>query len=289
MKKRKGISTFSAQITSTVSVSLVLLLLGIVATLGIAARSVSKAIKENMGFDIVMVDGVPDKAVNAVKQHLTASPYVSSFQFFSAEDAMRQWKDDTGEDVMEIFGVNPFAPEFNVKVKADYAHMDSLNAITASMAKLAGVREVPMHASLVESVDRNIRTLMLVLSIAAIALTLISFVLINNTVRLAIYAKRFLIHTMKLVGAAPGFIRKPFLLSNAISGVAAALLAIGMLCALVYYYTVVAGADAARMVDWGDIALVSAMMLVAGVAICTLAALTATNRYLRLSYDEMFR
>ncbi|MDE7443856.1 MAG: permease-like cell division protein FtsX, partial [Muribaculaceae bacterium] len=269
MKKRKGISTFSAQVTSTVSVALVLLLLGIVATLGIAARSVSKAIKENMGFDVVMVDGVPDKYVNTVKQLLTSSDYVSSFEFFSAEDAMRQWKDDTGEDVMEIFGVNPFAPEFNVKVKADYACMDSLNHIIATMEKLKGVREVPMHASLVESVDRNIRTLMLVLSVAAIALTLISFVLINNTVRLAIYAKRFLIHTMKLVGAAPSFIRKPFLVSNAISGVAAAALAVVMLCALVYYYTMVAGPEGARMVNWGDIALVAVMMFVAGVAICT--------------------
>lgn len=227
MKQRKGISTFSARITATISVALVLLLLGIVAAIGIAARSVTTSIKENMGFDVVMAEEAPESSVNRLKKMWNSSPYVSSYTYYSPDDAMRQWQHDTGENLMELLGVNPFSPEFEVKVKAQYASVDSIDRITASLRDLDGVAEVNVHAEMVESVNNNLHTIMLILVVAAGALTLISFVLINNTVRLTVYSKRFLIHTMRLVGATHGFIRRPFIIGNAIQGIAAALVAHG--------------------------------------------------------------
>lgn len=288
MKQRKGISTFSARITATISVALVLLLLGIVAAIGIAARSVTTSIKENMGFDVVMAEEAPESSVNRLKKMWNSSPYVSSYTYYSPDDAMRQWQHDTGENLMELLGVNPFSPEFEVKVKAQYASVDSIDRITASLRDLDGVAEVNVHAEMVESVNNNLHTIMLILVVAAGALTLISFVLINNTVRLTVYSKRFLIHTMRLVGATHGFIRRPFIIGNAIQGIAAALVAMAMLGGLLCYaHSVDAAVE--NVIGWADMAWVFAAMLIAGVAICMLAAFTATNRYLRLSYDEMFK
>ncbi|MDE6490021.1 MAG: permease-like cell division protein FtsX, partial [Muribaculaceae bacterium] len=255
---------------------------------GIAARSVTTSIRENMGFDVVMAEETQESAINKLKQMWNSAPYVASYTYYSPADAMRQWQHDTGEDLVELLGVNPFSPEFEVKVKARYASVDSIRMITAPLHEMEGVAEVNVHAEMVESVNNNLHTIMLILVVAAGALTLISFVLINNTVRLTVYSKRFLIHTMRLVGATHGFIRRPFIVGNAIQGIVAAIVAMVLLGSLLCYAHSV-DSSVANIVGWSDMAWVFASMLAAGVAICTLAAFTATNRYLRLSYDEMFK
>lgn len=287
MKKRKGISTFSAQLTSTLSVALVLLLLGIVGTLGIAAHRVTNGIKENMGFSIIMAEGSTNDQINAIKQRLTSSEYVASYRYYSPDDAMHQWQRDTGEDLLALCGVNPFAPELEIKVKPAYADVASLRRIANEFNNEAGVEEVTVRAEMIESVNQNLHTLMMVLGIAAAALALISFVLINNTVRLTIYARRFLIHTMKLVGATRGFIRKPFITQNALHGVIAAIISSVLLC-IIMWYVLDLGAGIDEYIDWSSVAIICACMLVAGVILCTLAAWWSTNKYLRLSYDDLF-
>lgn len=287
-KQNRLISTFSAQITSTISVALVLLVLGVVALMGIAARSVTREIKENMGFNIILAEDAADIAVNNLKQHLGQSPYVSSYSYFSADDALRQWQEDTGEDLSGVLDVNPFYGEFDVKVKEIYANVDSINAITSTLKSYPAVGEISVHTEMVETINRNIRSLAIVLIIIAATLLLISFMLINNTVRLTIYSRRFTIHTMKLVGATPGFIRKPFLINNIVHGVIAALIASAILAGLLYYSHSL-DASVAHAVTWNDAAWVFAGMLVAGMLICFISALISTNRYLRLSYDDMFK
>ena len=287
MKRRKGISTFSAQITSTISVALVLLLLGIVASLGIAARSATNSIKENMGFDITLKEDVDENAVNGYKRMFASAPYVSEFRYFSADDAQRMWKEETGEDLTELLGVNPFSPEFEVKVKAAYASTDSIQAIASVLENAPEVENVAVHAELVDTVNRNLRSLSVVLVVVAVALMLISFVLINNTIRLTVYSRRFIIHTMKLVGATAGFIRRPFIVSNVIHGIVAAIVAIILLALMLYYAF---RFDAVSLIiGWDQMAWVFSGMLVAGVLICMIAALFATNRYLRINYDDMFK
>ncbi len=288
MKRRKGISTFSAQITSTISVALVLLLLGIVSTLGIAVRSVTDSIKENMGFDLVLKEDTGDGAVNRYKQIFTSAPYVSEFRFFSADDAQRLWQEDTGEDLTELLGVNPFSPEFEIKVKAAYASSDSIEAITSAFASSPDVEEIKIHTELVDSINRNLRSLAAILVIVAVALLLISFVLINNTVRLTVYSRRFIIHTMKLVGATGGFIRRPFIINNLLHGIIAAIVAIGLLSALLCY-SFSFDTSVQQAVSWDQMIWVFSGMIVAGILICTISAMLATNRYLRIDYDDMFK
>lgn len=289
MKKKKTLarSIFSAQITSTISVALVLLILGLVAMMGIAARSITTEIKENMGFDLLLAEEAPQAEVDRLLASLNTSPRVASASLFSAAQAMEQWKADTGEDVVELLGVNPFTGEIEVKMRAEYASSDSISAFVATLRSNPIVSDATIHAEMVDSINRNISSIGLVLLIIAAALLLISFVLINNTVRLTVYSRRFTIHTMKLVGATAAFIRRPFLVSNLIHGILAAVIAIILLSALSAY---VSSLDPAvsEAVSLYDSLFVYGGLIVAGIVICTLSALFATNRYLRISYDRLF-
>ncbi len=287
-KKQSGISTFSAQITSTISVSLVLLLLGIIAFLGIAANSMTDSIKANMGFDVILKENTSDDEVNSLKQMWTNATYVSSIKYHSADDALRKWEAETGEDLIALLGINPFSPEFEVKVKADYANSDSITAITKSIKNYSSIAEINIHSDMIDEINNNISSIALILMVIAAALMLISFVLINNTVRLTVYSLRFIIHTMKLVGATGGFIRRPFIINNIIHGLIAAVISIIILAGILYYVQTL---DTAILnaIGWEAAAWVFGAIIIIGIGICALAALLATNKYLRIDYDDMFK
>ena len=287
-KKHQVISVFSAQITSTISVALVLLLLGIVAFMAVAANSVTQSIRENMGFDVILREDASVEQVNALKQIWTNEDYVSNFKFFSVQDALNKWEEETGEDLIELLGVNPFSPEFEVKLKNEYTHIDSISSLAQKFAAMDFVAEVKVHSQVVESINRNISSIALILFIVAAALILISFVLINNTVRLTVYSRRFIIHTMKLVGATAGFIRRPFIINNVIHGIVASVVAIAILGALLYYLNSL-DSSVLQAISFNAIIVVFAAIMVVGVLICALAALLATNKYIRIDYDDMFK
>lgn len=284
------ISSIGRQLTSTVSVSLVLLILGIVGTLGIATRSITDDIKENLGFTVVLTEKASDTHVNKLKQTFSTAPYVASYSFLSAGDILRQEEEMLGFDIMETLGVNPYLPEFDVKVKAGYANADSLTAITAGIEPLDYVAEAPVHTQMVDDINANINAVSLILLAVAVALLVISFVLINNTVRLTIYSRRFLLNTMQLVGATPGFIRRPIVMQSIVSGIAAALLAMLMLSGLFWLVNsdVRTAQELAGAVGVSHIVLIFSGMLAAGIIICGTAAFFATNKYLRQSYDDLF-
>lgn len=285
--RKSRITFFNANITSIISVSLVLLLLGIVGMLGIAGRTLTDNIKENIGFDVVVADSATTEQVNSLKALWTSAPYVMSTKYISKDDAARAWKEDTGEDVMEVLGVNPLSAEFEVHVRPQYASVDSLNKIERQLKVNPAVESVQMHKDIVEQVSRNLQNAALVLGVVALMLLLISFVLINNTVRLTVYSRRFIIHTMKLVGAKPGFIRKPFVVTNIINGIIAALIAMVILSGAIYYMLQV-DSDYAVLLDFAQIWMVYAGMMAFGVVICALAATLAANRFIRLDYDDLF-
>lgn len=287
MKSRKGFSSLSVQLTATVSVALVLLLLGMVATLAFAARSVTTEIKEHMGFDVVLAEDVTADDVNSFKQMFAAAPYVASFRYFSPEEAHDTWKREMGENLTELLDINPFLPEFEINVKAQYAEADSLDAIMLPLQQLPGVYQVNGHSEVVEQVNRNLSTLMLVLGIAVLALLPISFVLINNTVRLTIFSRRFTIHTMKLVGASRGFIRRPFLLSNMLQGLIAGVLAAALLAAMYAYVWSLDGA-LRPIVSEHTFVIVACGIIVIGPLLCLAASAWATQRYLNTNYDKLF-
>ncbi|MBO5298344.1 MAG: permease-like cell division protein FtsX [Candidatus Homeothermus sp.] len=287
-KGKKGISTFSAQITSTVSVALVLLLLGIISMLGIAARSITTEIRENMGFSVIFSDTATVNNVNSLKKHFSTSPGVSGIIYFSPEDALQKWQEETGEDLVKVLGINPLPGELEVKVKARYASTDSINSMIAPLKKLPYVSEISVHSDMVDSINHNIKSIALILTIVAAALLFISFALINNTVRLTVYSRRFLIHTMKLVGATGGFIRRPIINSNMLSGLVAAIIA-DLLLAGALFYLHSADKVIAAALPWEEAAWVFAGIIVIGIAICSIASLFAINKYLRSDYDDMFK
>lgn len=287
-EKKSKISYFQSNFTSTISVALVLLLLGIIAFLGILANTFSKELKENIGFSVVLQSETTPEQVAAMDKMWKASPYVSDVKFISKEAALQNWQAETGENLVELFGVNPLNAEYEVYVKAEYANLDSLQVIEQQLKAITFVDEIAMHKSEVDAANRNISNVALVLFVIAVLLMLISFVLINNTVRLTVYSRRFLIHTMKLVGAKPGFIRRPFVVSNMLNGLIAAFVSMLFLLGV---YLFLQNIDEALVVSFSalEIVAVFAGLIVLGVLICGLAAFLAADKYIRLSYDDLFK
>jgi cell division transport system permease protein len=287
-EKKSKISYFQSNFTSTISVALVLLLLGIIAFLGILANTFSKELKENIGFSVVLQSETTPEQVAAMDKMWKASPYVSDVKFISKEAALQNWQAETGENLVELFGVNPLNAEYEVYVKAEYANLDSLQVIERQLKTITFVDEIAMHKSEVDAANRNISNVALVLFVIAVLLMLISFVLINNTVRLTVYSRRFLIHTMKLVGAKPGFIRRPFVISNMLNGLIAAFVSMLFLLGVFLFLQNI---DEALVVSFSalEIVAVFAGLIVLGVLICGLAAFLAADKYIRLSYDDLFK
>ena len=155
--KKSRISFFHSDTTTVMSVALVLLLLGIVAFLGLAAKQVASNLKENIGFDVVVKESATEAEVNQLKQMWNNAAYMSSVKYVSREDALKEWERETGEDLMEVLGVNPLSAEFEVKVKADYANVDSLNKIEYQLKQVPGIESVQMHKDVVDTINNNIK------------------------------------------------------------------------------------------------------------------------------------
>ena len=285
--KKSRISFFHSDTTTVMSVALVLLLLGIVAFLGLAAKQVTSNLKENIGFDVVVKESATEAEVNQLKQMWNNAAYMSSVKYVSREDALKEWERETGEDLMEVLGVNPLSAEFEVKVKADYANVDSLNKIEYQLKQVPGSESVQMHKDVVDTINNNIKNVALILIAVAVVLLIISVALINNTVRLTVYSRRFLIHTMKLVGAKPSFIRRPIVVSNAVNGIIASIIAMVILSG-VLYYLIEFEAGWGSLISLVDVAVVYGMLLAVGAVICALAAMFAANRFIALDYDDLF-
>ncbi|RXE71812.1 FtsX-like permease family protein [Muribaculaceae bacterium Isolate-002 (NCI)] len=285
--KRTSLMSFGKHLTSTVSVGMVLLILGIVGSAAFAAGNITRHIRENLGFNMVMRMNADMTQINDMKRRLTSSDFVASYDYMSPEEILEQENAYLGSDIVELIGGNPYQPEFSVRVKAQYASVDSLEKITAPLRMSDSVEEITVHTEMVESINSNIGSLSLVLIALAGALLIISFVLINNTVRLTIYSARFLLHTMKLVGATNAFIRRPIVIGNMLNGILAAAVAILLLC-LLRVYAISIDPDLALALPWSDLIWVFMGIVAGGILICGTASWLATNKYLRQKYDDMF-
>lgn len=286
-KRANRISTFGSQLTAIVSVTLVLLILGILAVIGMAGRSGANQLKSNLGFIVKVERNAADTQVNRLKQIFNTAPYVSSYVYSSAEEIMEAESKYLGEDLASLLDVNPYGAEFDVKVSPRYASVDSIEALAVILTEDEAVERVLTESSMIAAVNSTLgRASWLLLAVAG-ALLVISIVLINNTVHLSVYSRRFVIHTMKLVGATGGFIRRPFIYAGALNGLISAIIASLLLVAMLAYSAnvdpLLASCFSVRIC-----VIVVAGMIVAGVLICTVASLFATNRYLKANYDEMF-
>lgn len=286
-KRSLHISVLGSRLTSVVSVTLVLVILGVAAVMTMAARSATDNVRRNMGFTVKMERGIADSAVNAMKKTLAAAPFAESFVYASADDILAQESEIIGEDIMLLVDENPYGAEFDVRVRPDWACGDSILALAGRVQALEGVDEVETDTSVIDSVNTNIARLTWIMLAVAAALIIISFVLINNTVSLAVYSRRFVIHTMRLVGATGAFIRRPFLAAGALTGLFAAIIASGILAGA-QAYAMHADAALAANLSWAVSSAIYGALVVVGVLICLLASVFATNRYLRSDIDDYY-
>ncbi len=291
MKSRKKVTPtafFNSKMTAIISISLVLFLLGLVVLLLLFANNFSTYVKENLSFDIVLNDDISDVQLKKLQQTLNSTTYAKSVTYRSKEEAAELLKNDLGQSPEELLGFNPLPATFEVKLKSDYVDADSIALIEKSVRNMStNIQDVAYHKDLIQLVNENMKKIGLMILGIAILLLFISYALINNTIRLMIYSKRFLIHTMRLVGATNSFITRPFIRSNILSGIIAAFIAIGLLSWLLFYVA----KDIENFQEYINIdslLVVFASVLIFGIVISIIATWMAVNKYLRMNVNDMY-
>ena len=231
-KGKKRHSSWKMQaLTSTISTTMVLVLLGIVTITMLTARTLSRTVREDLTVTVILEDGTETEEAKKLQAELAGEPYVAHVNYISPEQALAEQIESMGVEPTEFLGENPFSISMELRMTAEYACNDSLCWITSGLKAKPNVADVIYQKDLVESLNRNLKRISLALLAVAMLLVVVSLVLINNTVRLSVFSHRFTIHTMKLVGARWGIIRRPFLRLATFIGLASATLADGMLIA----------------------------------------------------------
>lgn len=277
------IQTISVYISTT----LVLLLLGAMGILFVAAQEVSKSVQDNLGVSVIMNNDAPEADILKLKERLDASRYTQAVKYISKEQALEEQRLELKADPVEQLGYNPYEAEIELTLKPEYANKDSLVMIEKSLLRNKEVKELIYQQELMDSVNEGIQKIGLTLLAFLAMLTLISWSLISNLVRLSIYSKRFLMHTMKLTGATWGFIRRPFIVSNMWIGLLSGVLANAMLAAGIYFLQQQEPVLMAYLpID--DLAVVGAAVILFGITICSLCAFLSVNRFLRMRNNDLY-
>lgn len=286
-KKKKHFTFLEARITSTLSVSLVLFILGIMAMLGILTNNLSVYVRENIGFSILLKDTASEQNIASLQQTLEDASYVKAAQFISKEEALKEVMIELGENPEEIIGVNPMQASIEVRLRADYANPDSITLIEQELLQHKSIDRIMFQKDLIQSVNDNMHTIGIILLALALVLMIISFVLISNTIRLTAYSQRFIIYTMKLVGATPAFIRRPFILSNIICGIIASIIAIIMLTGCISY-VVNEFDNFYSLITTPMLLSVYGIVLILGILLTAISSFFAVNRYIGMKRDDLY-
>ena len=277
----------NAYLSSVVSISLVLLLVGVASMLLVNAKSVSDYFKENMQVSVMMKQNVSDEKALEFKEMLEDERYIKSASFISKEQGQRELAAQLGEDFLDVFETSPIPVSIDVTLTADYVSADSLEMVRAEISESNLVDEVVYQRSLVDALNANLGKISFILGIFIALLLFISFVLINNTVRLNVFARRFTIHTMKLVGATRSFIRAPFLVQSAFQGLFAAFIAIIILVGLMFLMR--SGfAQLFEIFRLDLLLIVIGVVIASGLIICLLSTYFVVNRLISLRKDELY-
>ncbi|MBQ8009283.1 MAG: permease-like cell division protein FtsX [Bacteroidaceae bacterium] len=286
MAKKKGFFNLQTA-TATVSTTLVLIVLGIVVFFALAARSVSVYVRENVNFSLLISDDMKEAEIGELLDDLKAEPFVRSAEYISKAQALEEMKAELNTDPEDFQGYNPFPASVKIKLRADYANNDSIAKIEEQLSANINIQEVLYQKNLIESMNRHIGQLELMLIGLALILGLISFALINNTIRLTVYSQRFLIYTMKLVGASRSFIRRPFMVRNFWIGVMASLLADAALWGAAAWL-VLNEPHLIEVISPEVMLIVSATVLLVGVCMTLLCAYWSVNRFLSMKAAKLY-
>ena len=276
-----------AWLSTVISISLVLLLVGVAALLVVNARSVSDYFKENMQVSVLMKQEVDDEEAMEYVSELDAMPFIKSTKFVSREQGTKEMAELLGQDFLNVFETAPIPVSVEVTLKADYVSTDSLEVVKRVIRRSGIVDEVVYQQSLVEKLNTNLKKISVVLGVFIVLLLFISFVLINNTVRLNVFSRRFTIHTMKLVGATKAFIRAPFMVQAVFQGLFSALLATVMLVGILFFVR----SEFAQLFEVFRLDLllvVIGVVIVSGIVICTVSTALVVGRLVSLSKDELY-
>ena len=270
-----------------ISMSLVLFVLGILGFLLINANRLSNHVKQNIGFSVMIKEGVKDVDILQLQKWIDSKQYSLETDWVSKEDAAKELREQLGEDFIAFLGYNPLLESIDIKLKASYANSDSLLILEEKLIKNDLIHEVYYQKDLVEKINENVRKMSIFLLSFCILLFIISFTLINNTIRLSVYSKRFLIRTMKLVGATNKFIKGPFLSESIYNGVYSSLVAI---CMLIGVFQLLQSdmPDFLNIRDFKSMGILFACIFVAGILFTWLSTFFALRKYLRIKESEIY-
>lgn len=287
-KKKTRNRTGLQVVTLCISTAMVLILLGMVVLTVFTGRNLSSYAKERLTVTMILAENMTEPEAQNLCEKVTKLPYIASINYVSKEQALKEGTKELGADPSEFAGMNPFTASIELQLKPDYANNDSIAKISRQLQQYTKVSEIDYRQDLINSVNKTLRKISIVLLFLAALLTVVSFSLINNTVRLSVYARRFSIHTMKLVGASWGFIREPFLKRAIGQGFVSALIALVILASGVYglyQYEPEMG----KFLSWEELAITAGTVLLFGVLITTLCAWGSVNKFLRMKAGDLYK
>ena len=277
----------NAYLSAVISISLVLLLVGVASLLLVNAKGVSDYFKENMQVSVMMKQSVEEVDALVYKEELDRRDFIRSSVFVSREQGRQEMEQLLGDDFLNVFETAPIPLSLDITLNAEYVSTDSIEVVKACIMESPLVEEVVYQRSLIDALNANLSKISMILGVFIALLLFISFVLINNTVRLTVFARRFTIHTMKLVGATRSFIRAPFLVQSLVQGVLAACIAVGALGGVLYFIS----REFEQLFDvfrMEMLVVVAGIVLASGVVICLISTVLVVNKLLSLHKDELY-
>ena len=283
-ESRKG---KSAYFVPTISISLVLIVVGMLVFILLNARAVSDHVKRNIGFAVIVKDNTNEAEIKRVQKILDTQPYVYTSKYVTKEQAAKSFKKEMGEDFERILGANPLLPSIEIKLNPAYANNDSLAMIEKGLARFDIIHEVYYQKSMIESINENIRRITIIFLIVGAVLVLISFTLIRNMIHLAVYSQRLLIKTMQLVGATPFFICKPFVYGSMWRGFFGALIANLVLLGAIFFVQENVG-NVINIMRQDVILLMVGFVILSGVVLSFFSAWFSVRRYLRRDLNDLY-
>ncbi|MBP5641519.1 MAG: permease-like cell division protein FtsX [Paludibacteraceae bacterium] len=278
---------FNMHLTTTISISLVLFLVGLECVLLLSAHSLLHRVKEDVAMTVIMPQDADSTAFSRMDMLLSVVPYCSSYRFISREEALNEHIRYLGEDPTEFLGYNPLSDSYEIHLKDGYVHPDSMKIIADNLKQLPYVSQVMYQKDLLEILNHNFNDLSLLLLSIALILLLISEALIINTIRLQIYSKRFIIRTMDLVGATSWMIKRPFVSRNVLMGVVASLISLVVLAGAVYYVQIRMGIVLFPW-TWQNLCLIAGVVVLFSVVLTLFTSLIVCGRYIRMKEDTIY-
>lgn len=280
-------SLFSSYLTTTLSIAMILFLFGLLGLLIINAQRLSDYVMENIGITLILKDDAREVDVMKLQKTLEATDYIKSTRFVGKETAAAELKDELGEDFVDFLGYNPLLSSIDVTVYASYANPDSLAMLERKLLVHPEIQEFYYQRDLVKQLNSNVKKISVILLTLTFLMFIIFTALINNTIRLSIYSKRFLINTMLLVGATRSFISRPFIAKSVLHGIYAALIACFMLLAIFFSYQ----RELKSFIDFQNqtsLAMLVGGIFLAGILITLISTYFAVNKFLRMKFDQLF-